>query len=104
MHMGGVDLLDVHVSRYKIRIKSRKWYHRLFYHILDLVIINLWIMWKRVNFEIHGVQKKESLADFKEELGVGITLCRIGDCINLGRGRRSESVNAKMKKMKYTKK
>jgi len=39
-HMGGVDLLDSHIGRYKIKIKSRKWYIRLFYHLLDMTVVN----------------------------------------------------------------
>lgn len=34
-HMGGVDLLDSLMGRYKISLKSRKWYMRLFYHLTD---------------------------------------------------------------------
>lgn len=62
-HMGGVDLLDSHISRYKIRMKSRKWYLRLFFHFVDLAVINAWLMWRKIH------KKTESLALFKEELG-----------------------------------
>ena len=37
-HMGGVDLLDSHIGIYKIILKSRKWYMRLFYHFLELAV------------------------------------------------------------------
>lgn len=87
-HMGGVDLLDAHVSRYKIRIKSRKWYLRLFYHFLDLAVINSWIMWRKLG------NKKESLAQFKEELG--LVLCQKG-CPALGDRGRPSAVQAKLK-------
>lgn len=43
-HMGGVDLLDSNIGRYKIGIKSRKWYMRLFYHLLDITVTNAWIL------------------------------------------------------------
>ena len=29
-HMGGVDLIDSLIGLYRIKIQSRKWYHRLF--------------------------------------------------------------------------
>lgn len=69
-HMGGVDLLDSHISRYKIHIKSRKWYLRLFFHFIDLAIINSWLMWRKLH------KRKESLAEFKAELGE--VMCKKG--------------------------
>ncbi len=74
-HMGGVDLLDAHVARYKNRMKSPKWYLRLFYHFIDVTLINMWIMWRRI-YKLHGIHKKESLGVCKE--GVATTLCRTG--------------------------
>lgn len=46
-HMGGVDGVDSHVGRHKIQMKSKKWYFRLFYHFLDLAIINAWTVYKK---------------------------------------------------------
>jgi len=34
-HMGGVDLLDSLIGRYKIKMRSKKWYMRLWYHLID---------------------------------------------------------------------
>lgn len=31
--MGGVDLLDSLIALYRIKIRSKKWYHRIFFHI-----------------------------------------------------------------------
>lgn len=39
-HIGGVDLLDELLGRHKIKTKSHKWYIRLFYHMLDVTIVN----------------------------------------------------------------
>lgn len=47
-HMGNVDLLDSNIGRFRIRMKSRKWYFRLFYHLVDLAVINSWILHRRV--------------------------------------------------------
>lgn len=41
-HMGGVDLLDSLLGRHKIKMRSRKWYMRLFYHLLDMTVVNSW--------------------------------------------------------------
>ncbi len=37
-HMGGVDLLDSHLARCRIILHSKKWYVKLFYHLLDMTL------------------------------------------------------------------
>lgn len=59
MHTGGVDLLDSFLGRYRVRVKSRKWYLRLFYHLLDLTVINSWVLMKK-NLTAKGVPKSKS--------------------------------------------
>lgn len=48
-HMGGVDLMDSFLGRHKIIMKSRKWTNRVFYHLLDVVMVNAWILYNRAN-------------------------------------------------------
>ncbi|XP_052756520.1 piggyBac transposable element-derived protein 4-like [Galleria mellonella] len=76
MHMGGVDLMDSFLGRYRIRIKSRKWYLRLFYHLLDLTTINSWVLMKK-NLIAKGVSKKQlpNLGEFRNCLADA--LCNI---------------------------
>lgn len=94
-HMGGVDLLDSHIGRYKINFRSRKWYFRIFYHLLDLTVINSWLLYRRV-----AVQKNKGssssiqfqlmkLSHFRIELAK--TLCQIGKPVAVKRGRPSTS-------------
>lgn len=71
-HMGGVDLLDSHMSRYRILLRSKKWYIKLFYHLLDLTFVNAWLLWKKSD-----VNNKMTLAEFKEE--VSIVSCKMGE-------------------------
>lgn len=75
-NMGGVDLLDSMIGRGKIKIRSKKWYMRIYYHLLDITITNAWILYKKVNFH-RGVEKKRmmTLGDFRIELSV--TLCKL---------------------------
>ncbi|XP_037037947.1 piggyBac transposable element-derived protein 2-like [Bradysia coprophila] len=75
-YMGGVDYLDSMIGRNKIKMRSKKWYMRIYYHLLDLTTTNAWILYKRVNFH-RGTHRKHllSLADFRLKLGV--TLCRV---------------------------
>lgn len=45
-YMGGVDLVDSMIARHKILLKSKKWYIRIFHHLLDLTMCNAWILYK----------------------------------------------------------
>ena len=85
-HMGGVDLFNSHIGRHKIKMRSKKWYFRLFYHLVDVAIVNAWLLYKRVCLEknIKPVNQKS----FRIE--VAQTLCTIGRN-SIKRGRPSSS-------------
>lgn len=84
-HMGGVDLMDSHIGRHHIRMKSKKWYFRLFYHMVDMVVVNSWILYSAGQGEKQKTQK-----DYRTELAV--TLCSIGLKETPKRGRPSGAV------------
>lgn len=84
-HMGGVDLLDSLIGRYKI--KSKKWYIRIFYHLIDVTVVNSWLLYKKMCKE-RGEQAK-GLADFRVELGE--TLCLLGNQGSNSRGKNPTS-------------
>lgn len=44
--MGGVDLLDSFIGRHKILLKSKKWYIRIFYYLLDVTVCNAWTLYR----------------------------------------------------------
>ncbi|CAG4943745.1 unnamed protein product [Colias eurytheme] len=70
-------------------LKSRKWTMRLFYHFLDLAVINSWVMFKKVN-NIKGNDQLLNLGTFRLELAE--TLCKLGLPANgAKRGRPSGS-------------
>lgn len=81
MHMGGVDLMNSYLGRYRIRVKSPKWYLRLFYHLLDLAVINSWILMKR-NFIAKDIPSKQlqNFGQFRNDLADA--LCNVGSYIN----------------------
>lgn len=79
--MGGVDLLGSFIGRNKIKMKSRKYYMRMFYHIVDVAIVNCWILFKRKNPSL-----KVTLSEFRKELAY--TLLNVGKKVWSGRGRR----------------
>ena len=45
--MGGINLLDSCVSRYKYNLRSRRWYVNLFWHLVTLAVINAWLLYRR---------------------------------------------------------
>lgn len=47
-YMGGVDLLDSMLDYYRISLKSRKYYMKIFYHMIDLCVMNAWLLYRRV--------------------------------------------------------
>lgn len=95
-HMGGVDLLDSLLGRYKIKMRTKKWYMRLFYHLLDMTIVNSWLLHKRIiaqkNNNLDLTQKHISLSDFREELG--ISLCVSGQQITPKRGHPASTLES----------
>lgn len=44
--MGGVDRFDQLRERYAIGRRSVKWWHRIFYYLIDLAIVNSFILYK----------------------------------------------------------
>ncbi|KAF8788874.1 hypothetical protein HNY73_006868 [Argiope bruennichi] len=44
--MGGVDRFDQRKEKYQIGRRSAKWWYRLFYFIIEIAIINSFILWQ----------------------------------------------------------
>lgn len=65
--MGGVDQFDQFRSHYKIGRRSKKWWLRLFYFLLEAAAINSFILYKVVH---NG--KKISQIKFRERLAYGL--------------------------------
>lgn len=93
-HMGGVDTMDAHIGRMKIRMKSKKWYFRLFHHLLDLAVINSWIQYNKRMTLSNG--KTMTQKDFRVELAV--TCMKLGRSITPTRGRPAQDNNLRKKK------
>lgn len=46
--MGGVDKMDGLVAAYRSRIRQRKWYWPIFQYLLDVSIVNAWLLMKKL--------------------------------------------------------
>jgi Transposase IS4 len=73
-HMGGVDLIDLLIGLYRNKIRSKKWYHRLFFHMVDMTVINAWLLYRRQLLASESSVKAMSLHEFKADLAEA--LCR----------------------------
>ncbi|CAF1619795.1 unnamed protein product [Adineta ricciae] len=45
--MGGVDLHDMLISLYRINVRSQKYYIKIIFHLIDLSIVNGWLLYRR---------------------------------------------------------
>lgn len=62
-YMGGVDLNDRMVAHYPHGFKNKKWYLRIFYHFLNVALVNSWICYKEKVEEITFLEFKSSVAN-----------------------------------------
>eukprot|EP00066_Takifugu_rubripes_P019441 XP_011608707.1 PREDICTED: piggyBac transposable element-derived protein 3-like [Takifugu rubripes] len=91
--MGGVDALDALIAYHRIHIRSKKYYHRLFFHFVDMAIVNSWLLYRR-DCESLGVprRKRKDLLAFRAS--VAQALCMEGkDPMRQKRGRPSLDVD-----------
>ncbi|CAG4938141.1 unnamed protein product [Parnassius apollo] len=97
-HMGGVDLIDSIMGIYKIRLRSKRWQVRLFYHYLYFTMANAWLLYKRVSkYKKLSASSILSSADFRQE--VAVTLCKMVTKSGMS-GRRSLETDIQAKKRK----
>ncbi|KAJ8953531.1 hypothetical protein NQ314_007348 [Rhamnusium bicolor] len=64
--MGDVDRADMLKSYYAIDRKSRKWWHRLFWHFIDTALVNSFIIYKQ------ATENGLKLKDFRLEVISGL--------------------------------
>ncbi|CAH1958842.1 unnamed protein product [Acanthoscelides obtectus] len=66
-YMGGVDLNDMLVSLYRIKIGVRRYYLRIIYHLIDICIVNAWLLYRR-DCSARGIKKYKRLVTFRAEV------------------------------------
>uniref|UniRef100_A0AAY5K7E5 PiggyBac transposable element-derived protein domain-containing protein n=1 Tax=Esox lucius TaxID=8010 RepID=A0AAY5K7E5_ESOLU len=84
-NMGGVDLADMFAALYRIDIRPRRWYLRILYYLIDLALVNGWLLYRR-----HLTQKQEKkympLLDFRVQ--VADALIKVGKQADLNSRKR----------------
>lgn len=72
--MGGVDLADMLISLYRIKMKTRRWYIKIFWHLVDIAKVNAWLHYRRHCEQLEIPKKRElSLLDFVLEIAESLT-------------------------------
>lgn len=46
-YIEGVDICDQLISYYRMNVKSKKGYHKLIFHLIEVTIINSWMLYRR---------------------------------------------------------
>ena len=91
--MGLVDLCDMLLELYRIDFKSKKWYIKIFFYVLDLATVNSLLLYRRT------LNKKSkqymSLCDFKLDIA---TWLLSSNKYSPKRGRPSQQDNSTKKK------
>lgn len=65
-NMNNVDVFDQYKATYGINRKSRKWWHRLFFHFIDMAVVNSFIIYKELK------EGKLSLKNFRRRVVDGL--------------------------------
>ncbi|KAG5892502.1 hypothetical protein JTB14_015412 [Gonioctena quinquepunctata] len=85
-HMGGVDQADRLRQAYCIKRRSRKWWHRLCFGIVDIAFVNSYILYKKLNPEDHL-----TLLDFRRGVALGLMSQTNNPVTNKKRGSASSA-------------
>lgn len=80
--MGGVDLADMLVSLYRIPLRTKRYYLRIFAYLIDLCICNAWLLARR-DAKLLSEKYGKSLKQLKKE--VATTLYHQGTTLKRGR-------------------
>ena len=64
--MGADDKIDALVGFYRLKMRNRKWYMRIFQHLLDVVCAQAWLLYRK-DFDILHIPVKEGR---QEHLGL----------------------------------
>ena len=88
--------MDAHIGRNKMKLRSKKWYMKLFYHMTDVAITNAWLLARRA-----GKLPKNSMSLWEFRLELARDLCASGRKRRSGRP-NSHSIGPNFEKSKHS--
>lgn len=69
--MGSIDLHDMLVEIYRTYIKFKRYYIRIVFHIIDMCVVNSWLMCKSLCEQLNIINH-DSLLTFKMNIALGL--------------------------------
>lgn len=73
-HMGGVDLMDMLISLYRIPLKTRRWYLSIFAQMIDICLNNAWLLYRRDRKLLSAEDRELSLKEFRYSVAQSLKL------------------------------
>ena len=82
--------MDSLIALYRINIRSKKWYHCIFFHFLDVAVVNSWLLYRK-DCKLSKISQKEQLSLLQLKAEIAACLCLQGKTEIRKRGRPSLS-------------
>lgn len=99
-HMGGVDQNDALIAFYRIHIRSKKFYFKIFFHFIDMVIVVSWLLYRR-DCDSLAIPARRQLDLLKFKFYTATCLLKQGkDTTPKRRGRPSTSLETQLETKK----
>lgn len=94
MHMGGIDLCDRFMAYYRCTLRTKKWPLRVFSHFIDLIIVNCWVMHRRLQTAV-GTPKRKLMSLMEYKMHISQALIKfegiLSPIIRRGRPKKDEN-------------
>lgn len=98
--MGGVDLADMLISLYRTSFKTKRWYIKILFHLVDIAKVNAWLIYRRHCDQLKVAKRSQmSLLQFTSGIASGLTTAETTKQ-PVGRPRRSDGIDTPLVKRK----
>ena len=97
-----VDLVDILIALCRIKVRTKRWYIKIFWHLIDICKVNAWNLYRRHCIQ-YGKPKRQvlSLLSFSVDLGNAVSQANKPVLKKLGRPtKRSRAGNIETSKSK----
>ena len=85
--MGGVDLAVMLIAVYRIPCKTKRWYQKIFWHLVDIAKVNAWLLYRRHYQQYEDATKNQkSLLAFSSDIAEALIHSnKVTPCSSRGR-------------------